>query len=186
MNRTGNCWQRCPYLSESGYGCLMIRGGLYIPMPEHVETLCITSSFGQCYHYIQGCSAVRELTGQLGCIPTDSRRRYGRIKTRIPMQIVDSCQDEPGVVIIDQDAFAVDLSLGGIRLEGHVPLPLQGKIAFVAEAGNDASCWEGHGEVRWTKELAKGGFQSGLIVTDKKTFQAIGQQLSLSTVSSMG
>ncbi|MDD5759834.1 MAG: PilZ domain-containing protein [Desulfobulbaceae bacterium] len=185
MNSTDTSWQRCPHLSEGGHGCLMTRGGLYIPMPEHVDTLCKTSSFAQCYQYIQGCSAVRELTGPLGSIHTDSRRRYGRIKTKVPLQLVNFCQDERDATVVDQEAFAVDLSLGGIRLESRVPLSPQGKITFVAGASADASRWEGRGEVRWTKRLINGGFQSGLIVTDKKTFQAIAQHLGLSAVSSM-
>lgn len=185
MNFTDTCEGRCPYLSESGHECLMTNGGLYIPMPEHINTLCLTPIFCQCYQYIQGCSTVRELAGQLGCNSMDSRRRYSRITTRIPLQISDCGHDGRGATVLDHEAFSVDLSFGGIRLESRIPMPLQGKIAFVAGSIGNISRWEGQGEVRWTDELENGVFQSGLMVTDKKTFQAIGQHLSLSCASSL-
>ena len=177
------CVRGCPYFFESGHECLMTNGGLYIPMPEHINNLCVTPRFDQCYHYIQGCSVVGDLAGQLGFTHNDSRRRYRRIMERIPLQLNDCGHDGRGAEILDHEAFTVDLSFGGIRLESRVPLPVQGKIAFVVGQNGDALRWEGLGEVRWTDELESGVFHSGLIVTDKKTFQAIGQHLSLSGLS---
>jgi len=177
------CGGCCPYFSEGGHECLMTNGGLYIPMPEHINNLCVTSRFDQCYHYIQGCSVVRNLAGQLGFTHNDSRRRYRRITERIPLQFAVCGHDERGAEILDQEAFTVDLSFGGIRLESRVALPVREKISFVVGQNGDVSPWEGQGEVRWTDELDSGTFQSGLIVTDKKTFQAIGQHFSLSGFS---
>lgn len=174
--------KRCPYLAESGHECLMTNGGLYIPMPKHINTLCRTARFDQCYHYVQGCSVARELAGQLGFIHNDSRRRYRRVSERLPLQLANCGCDGRGAEILDPEACTVDLSFGGIRIESCVKLPVQGKISFVVGQGGDLPCWEGQGEVRWTDQLAGGLFQSGLIVTDKKTFQAIGQHLSLAGI----
>lgn len=186
MDFTDICGEKhCPYLSEGGHECLMTNGGLYIPMPEHVNTLCQTTRFDQCYHYVQGCSVARDLAGQLGFIHNDSRRRYRRVRERLPLQLSDCACDGRGAELLDPDACTVDLSFGGMRIESRIALPVQGKIAFVVGQDGDLSCWEGQGEVRWTDEQADGLFQSGLIVTDKKTFQAIGQHLSLSALSAL-
>lgn len=183
MNCTDTRGGRCPYFSEGVHECLMTNGGLYIPMPEYINNLCGTSRFVQCYHYLQGCSVIRDSAGQLDFVHNDSRRRYRRIAERIPLQLADCSHDGRGAEVFDYEAFSVDLSFGGIRLESRVALPVRGKIAFVARQNGDVSCWQGQGEVRWTDEVEDGIFQSGLIVTDKKTFQAIGQHLNLSGLS---
>ena len=184
MNCADTCGEKhCPYLSEGGHECLMTNGGLYIPMPEHINNLCATSRFEQCFHYIHGCAVVGDLAGQLYFTHDDSRRRYRRITERMPLDLAECGHDGRSVEILDHEAFTVDLSFGGIRLESRVALPVREKIAFVVKQNGDVSGWEGHGEVRWTDELENGIFQSGLIVTDKKTFQAIGQHLSLSGLS---
>lgn len=163
----------------------MTNGGLYLPMPEHINALCLTPRFGQCHHYMQGCAAVRDLAGQLGFIHDASRRRYRRVKERIPLQIADCGQDGRGAEILDDTAVTVDLSLGGIRLESRVELPVRKKIAFVFGRIGATPSWDGQGEVRWTERLGAGVFQSGLIVTDKKTFQSLGQHLTLPGLSSL-
>lgn len=161
----------------------MTNGGLYIPMPEHINSLCLTVRFGQCHHYIQGCAAVRDVAGKLDFINDTSRRRYRRVSARVPLQLADCGHGGRCAEILDDGAFTVDLSLGGIRLESRLELPVQKKIAFVF-GHKDATVpsWDGQGEVRWTEKLETGAFQSGLIVTDKKTFEAIGHHLSLSSL----
>jgi hypothetical protein len=163
----------------------MTNGGLYIPMPEHINTLCATPRFGQCHHYRQGCAAIREVAGQLGYAHDASRRRYPRVQERIPIQIADYGHDGRAAEILDSNAFTVDLSLGGIRVESQVPLPTRKRVAFVVGKEGSGPCWDGLGEVRWTENIRAGAFQSGLIVTDQKTFQAIGHHLTLPGVSSL-
>ena len=160
----------------------MTNGGLYIPMPEHINTLCVTARFDQCHHYIHGCSSVWNLAGQLNIIHDTSRRRYRRITERIPLQLADCGLDGRCAEIIDHGAFTVDLSLGGIRVESQVELPVRKKIAFTLGKNGVETSWNGLGEVRWTEKLGTGSFHSGLIVTDKKTFHSLGQHLSLSAL----
>lgn len=176
--------EQCPYFVQCAQECLMTNGGLFIPMPEHINTLCATPSFGQCHHYRQGCAAIRALAGELGYTRDASRRRYPRVQERIPMQIADLRHDGRGAQILDGDAFTVDLSLGGIRLESRVALPTRKMVAFVVGRDGSGPCWDGLGEVRWTENIRAGAYQSGLIVTDQKTSQAIGHYLNLPGVSS--
>ncbi len=170
---------QCPYYAHCTQECLMTNGGLYIPMPEHINTLCSTPRYGQCHHYRHGCVAIREVATQLGYANDVSRRRYPRVQERIPMQITDYSHDGRGANILDSEAFTVDLSLGGIRVESRVALPAQKRVAFVVGHNGSGSCWDGLGEVRWTENVGVGAFQSGLIVTDQKTFQALGNHLNL-------
>ena len=176
---------RCPYLAEGGQECLMTNGGLYIPMPEHVNTLCITARFGRCHQYIYGCSSVSNLAGQLDFTHNTSRRRYRRVPERIPLQLADHDHEGSCSEILDNTGFTLDLSLGGIRIESQVELPVRKKIAFLLGQNGTAPYWGGQGEVRWSEKQKSGTFHSGLIVTDKKTFQSLGQHLSLSGLSSL-
>lgn len=157
----------------------MTNGGLYLPMPEHINALCMTLRFGQCRHYIQGCAAVRELAGQLGFVHDASRRRYRRVRERVPLQLAECGRDGRCAEILDGDAFTVDLSLGGICVESRVELPARKRVAFLFGQSEGGPCWDGQGEVRWTEKIGEGAFHSGLIVTDKKTFQSLGHHLNL-------
>jgi len=183
MKGTDTIGEQCPYFSQCAKECLMTNGGLFIPMPEHINALCLTPRFVQCSHYVHGCAAVRELASQLGYVHDASRRRYRRVSERIPIQIADCAHDGRCAEILDNEAFTIDLSLGGIRLESRVELPARKRVAFVFGQGGDGPCWDGQGEVRWTERVEGGAFHSGLIVTDKKTFQALGQHLNLPGLS---
>ncbi len=33
---------------------MIINGGIYIPLPQHIKTFCQRSSFTKCHHYIHG------------------------------------------------------------------------------------------------------------------------------------
>lgn len=183
MDYAENHRRSCPYLSDSCQECLMTNGGLYIPMPEHINTLCMTIRYAQCHHYIHGCSSVWSVASQLGVTHDTSRRRYRRITERLPLQLADcGAFDGRCAEIIDHRAFTVDLSLGGIRVESHVELPVRKRITFILGENGSVPSWKGQGEVRWTEKQEAGDFHSGLIITDKKTFQSLGQHLSLSSL----
>lgn len=169
----------CPYFTRSRHECLMTHDGLYIPMLNHIHSLCLTGHFGQCHHYIQGCGASKAFVGQLGLASESSRRRYPRVNARIPLRIVDCGVEGNCAEILDNEAFAMDLSWGGIRLATKVALPVRQTVAFIFGQNEDLPLsLGGQGEVRWSTEIDPGAFQSGLLVTDKKTFEALGQRMS--------
>lgn len=169
----------CPYFAQSRHECLMTHDGLYIPMLNHMHSLCMTGRFGECFHYIKGCGAIKDSVGRTGFVPESSRRRYRRVNARIPLRVVDYGQDGNPSEILDNEAFAMDLSVGGIRLATKFALPVRKTVGFIF--GQEEAVpyrLDGQGEVRWSTEIGSGGFQSGLLVTDKKTFEALGQRMS--------
>ncbi|MBU4153706.1 MAG: PilZ domain-containing protein [Proteobacteria bacterium] len=156
----------------------MTHDGLYIPMLNHIHSLCMTGHFGQCRHYLQGCNAIKACTDQLGLASEASRRRYRRVDARIPMKIVEYGQDGRFPETLDNEAFAVDLSWGGIRLSTKVALPVRKTVTFVFGQDEEIPVMlDGQGEVRWSRKTQSGAFHSGLLVTDKKTFEALGQRM---------
>lgn len=168
----------CPYFAQSRHECLMTLDGLYIPMLNHVHSLCMTGHFCQCGQYIHGSGAMKNNGRQLGFVPDASRRRYRRVNARIPLQVMDCGQDGCHAEMLDSDAFAVDLSWGGIGLATKVALPVQKTVTFLLGSKEETPySVDGQGEVRWSREIDPGVFQSGLLVTDKKTFEALGQRM---------
>lgn len=177
----------CPYFAQSRHECQMTYEGLYIPTLTQIHSRCMTGDYGQCHHYLQGRSALSDFAAQFGVASEASRRRYRRISAQIPLRLIAYGHDQcSGLLddVLDEEAFALDLSLGGLRLATTVPLPVRKTVAFVfgREAEKPVTI-DGHGEIRWTRELDSGGFQSGLLVTDKRTFEAIGQRMTSSSLA---
>ena len=170
----------CPHLSENALECRVTKGGLYLPMPEHIDIFCQTNQYVQCHQYIRACELVRETAREYGYIHDETRRKYRRVKQRISLLLAECSDDGTPLGILDKEAKTLDLSLGGFRFETQVNIPVNQKIAF--SFGNDftAPSWEGVGEVRWADSWHEGrASQAGLMFTDSKTFQAVGKHMGL-------
>ncbi len=176
----------CNYLSENQLECLVTKGGLYIPMPEHIELFCKGDNYVQCHQYIMGCEECRESAKKFGHILDESRRRYRRVREHLSLQL-SNCNESGEILdVLDQEAFTVDLSLGGFRFETHHEIPAKKRIAFSFGKDFSSPSWLGFGEVRWTKPLDyTDTFQSGLTFTDSQTFQAIGKHMGVSGLPMM-
>lgn len=170
----------CPHLSENALECRVTKGGLYLPMPAHIEMFCQASLYIQCHQYVKGCELVRETARKYGFILDESRRKYRRVRQRLAL-LLSTCSDQgQPLAVIDRNACTLDLSLGGLRFETRVEIPVNQKIAF--SFGNDfaAPSWQGFGEVRWADSWQEGcTSQAGLIFTDSSTFQAVGKHMGL-------
>ena len=170
----------CPYFQrDNGGDCQMTRGGLYIPLPAHIEIFCKTIKYTSCPQYIRGKVLIQENIRQ-NAETTDSRRRFPRIRNRFPLTI--STCDEKGraVQVIDRDAMTLDLSLGGVKISSNSEIPSNKILHFSFREDLHHNPVTGVGEVRWCHH-AEGPhlFQAGLSFLDNTFPPAVGERLGL-------
>lgn len=172
---------QCPYWSKNhSHECRMSKGGLYIPMPEHVEMFCSTSQYIQCHQYIRGCELLKETAKKYGFIVDGGRRKFRRVAESVPLAIIACDADRKPVQLIDDNAMTVDMSLGGMRLLSHSEIPKDTLVAF--EFGMDFTTPDltGVGLVKWCeRQDGSDKFEAGISFSDFRLTQAIGSHLGL-------
>lgn len=173
--------KQCPYWGKNNsHECKMTKGGLYIPMPEHINMFCLTSRYTFCHQYIRGCELLREAAKKYGFIVDGGRRRYRRVAERIPVS-VSLCDKDRGLIeLIDEDAVTIDLSLGGLRLLSRRELPRDSLVSFGFGPDFTIPDLAGIGEVKWCELKSDSPlFEAGLAFSDFRVTQAIGSHLGL-------
>lgn len=177
-NRPGS---QCPYWSKNkSKECGMIKGGLYIPMPEHVEMFCDSVKFGSCHQYIRGCELLQESAKKYGFITDGGRRRFRRVADRVPLRVALCNKDGDDRKMLDDQAVTLDMSLGGLRFESNARIDKDTIVVF--EFGDNFSVPEltGIGEVKWCTPCEyKDRFEAGIAFTDFSLTQAVGAHLGL-------
>jgi hypothetical protein len=158
----------------------MIKGGLYIPMPEHIDVFCSSSQYVKCHQYIRGCEFLQETAKKYGFIVDGGRRRFRRVADRVSLTVTACDMNRKPLDLLDDQAMTLDLSLGGLRIESSREIPKDTMVSFAF--GPDFSTPElaGVGEVKWCEsQLDSGRFEAGIAFTDFSLTQAIGNHLGL-------
>jgi len=173
--------EKCPYWSKNrSHKCKMTKGGLYIPMPEHIDMYCSKPLYAQCHQYIRGCELLQETAKKYGFVVDGGRRRFRRVVDSIPLAISLCDMSRTPLEMIDDKAITIDLSLGGLRVESHAMIPKDTFISF--EFGSDFSTPDlaGTGEVKWCEARRDSDtFEAGIAFSDFSLTQAIGAHLGL-------
>ncbi len=172
---------QCPYWSKNkSKECGMIKGGLYIPMPEHVEMFCSSARFGVCHQYIRGCELLQESAKKYGLITDGARRRFRRVADRIPMRLALCDKNGDSLQMLDEQAVTLDLSLGGLRLESNSRIDKDVVVAFEFADTFSVPELTGIGEVKWcAANKATDKFEAGIAFRDFSLTHAIGTHLGL-------
>ena len=183
MSNVNKLRKICPYTGQGeGQECKMTKGGLYIPMPEHIEMFCQTPKFVECHQYIRGSELLKETAQKYGFILDGSRRRYRRVLDRFMVSLAVCDENGTPKEILDENAHTIDISLGGMRIDSSSDIAGRGLIAF--EFGSDfvMPILEGVGEIKWATEI-KGnggkGFHAGVAFLDSRISHAIGTHMGL-------
>jgi hypothetical protein len=158
----------------------MTKGGLYIPLPEHIEIYCSTTHFIQCHQYIRGKEILREAAAAEG-IFDDSRRRHRRIKEQLPISIVacDSMGKLKGEKA--EETSTMDLSIGGLCLTSTRERPTNELLLLKLMPDKSDSILTGIGEVRWCNAISESSdYRVGIAFKTKETSWAVGIYLDLS------
>lgn len=181
LTETYSAGNKCPYWSKTHEReCRMTMGGLYIPMPFHVEQFCFSSGYFQCKQYrrcgrlMRGSASVCEMAADNG------RRRLQRIVNHVP--VVIGChgeRDSRSILPGDELARSVDLSLGGFRIENQQKIPLDALVSFKFSLDFSSLYVRGEGKVKWSKEKKGGGrFETGVAFLDCALTQSNKMSLS--------
>ena len=170
----------CPYWEQvTKQDCKMTKGGLYIPLPEHIEIYCSTTHFIQCHQYIRGKELLSEIAAAERFFE-DSRRRHRRIKERLPVSII-AC-DSMGKILGNQaeDTSTLDLSLGGMCLKSKLKRQSNELLLLELMPEDSKSSLTGIGEVKWCNSIEESSdYRVGIAFQTKETSRAIGRYLDL-------
>ena len=172
---------QCPYWStDNSHECKMTKGGLYIPMPEHVDMFCSKSLYSQCHQYLRGLELMQETARKYGFIVEGGRRKYRRVSDRTILSL-SACDSSRNLLeLLDGKAFTVDLSLGGMRLESSKEIKKDSLVSFKFSPDFSIPNLSGIGEVKWCDPIENSEhFQAGVAFADFELTQAIGSHLGL-------
>ncbi len=177
-NRRG---EKCPHwVEENANACNMTKGGLYIPMPEHIEMFCSTGRYGRCSQYLRGSEMIHEDAEKYGFVTSQGRRRYRRVTERIALSLFAGGADAGSGKLLDDKAFAIDLSLGGLRMESRQQLLPNDIIALQFGSDFSAPGLSGSAQVRWCEaKNDEDVYQAGIAFEDLRLTQAVGTHLGL-------
>ena len=173
-----NC---CPFWDKHDKKtCRLVESGLFIPTREHILHFCENESFVQCYHYVGKSVPQEKLVRKSKNRPLPNRRLYTRIPTREKLSVSRySMANETNEDIIDSQAMAVDLSLGGMQIETNKEIHLNQIISFSFDENFQPPGFKGKGEIRWIQQAKSQEFPSnaGLAFVDNETTNTVKSHL---------
>ena len=161
--------------------CRLVESGLFIPTREHILHFCENESFVQCYHYVGKSLPQEKLADESQkSKPLRNRRLYARIPTREKISVSHySLTRETSGDIIDSDAMAVDLSLGGLQIETSEPIYVNQIISFSFDEYFHPPGFKGKGEIRWIHQddSQDSPINAGLAFVDNETADIVKNHL---------
>jgi len=159
----------------------MTAGGLFVPLSEHTEAFCRSAEWDQCLQYIRGCEAFLAMTRERRSNQTKGRRLHPRFIRRHSLTLAAASlhPGQPGERF-EQNAWTVDLGLGGMRVETSAALPEAAKVFFAFGDDFMHPGLSGIAEVRWQRaDNAAGMHQCGLGFIGHDSSRLIGESLGL-------
>ncbi len=175
--------EKCPFWAlEENKECGMAKGGMYIPMPEHVRMFCLSSKCYRCSQYIKGCELTfsRDENEVNGFLDSKDRRRLQRYPEQIFLDLIVSDRQSDLKVLNSYKAKSLDVSLGGLRLESYKEFTESTAVSFVMDPDFSSESLLGFGEVRWCKfKKESNKFESGIAFSSFSTSESMRDYLEL-------
>ncbi len=166
---------KCPFYSTNRSNeCGMTKGGMYIPMPVHVKMFCRSVRFSRCQQYIRGYELIRHKVAESGGIVNGDRRRLPRFAERLSLTLMSYYNNmSPRESICDKVA-TIDMSLGGVRIEGSRELAKDSFVNFEFDSDFSSPGLSGVGEVKWCKSRKDSDrFEAGIAFADLSSSRAL-------------
>jgi hypothetical protein len=173
----------CPYWAlERNDECGMVKGGMYIPMPEHVRMFCLSAKYSQCRQYITGCDLMNNQTvSEKNTLKVGrDRRKLQRFAEQLPLHLVVCDINVEPRIINTYKTKTLDVSVGGLRMESPRKLNVNTIVSFELDPDFSSESLLGVGEVKWC-ELQNGSekFEFGMAFADHSTSKCMGEYLEL-------
>lgn len=154
--------ENCPFWSMLSMKCRICKGGLFIPLDNHIEAYCKTPDFPKCLQYSLHPENHLEIIAKESR-KESNRRNFFRIAACHKITLVKLIHS--GTVVSHFSTFAktLDLSSGGMRLTTAKPLTNDSVVQFSFGESFPQDLHEGTGLVAWcSKEIDDPGYQAGI------------------------
>ncbi len=153
--------------------CRICKGGLFIPLDEHIEIYCKSPDYPQCMQYALHTENRLEISGNLKQ-SNRNRRKFVRVDVSYKITLVRLINSGSVVSHFSSLAQTLDLSSGGMRLTTNNPLLNNSVIQFSFNDSFPEDLQEGTGLIAWcNKEVDEPGYQAGISFQDEQTVQAM-------------
>lgn len=175
---SSNKW--CPFWDKSKKTCRLADIGLFIPTHDHILSFCENEFYMKCGHYVGKLHTQEKPINGGTSRPLKNRRHYTRIPTSQMLAVSRySLAREEDEAVLDDRASAVDLSLGGMRIETLAPININQIVSFSFDEHFHPPGFKGKGEVRWIQRDESQGapVNAGLAFVDQETTETIRNHL---------
>jgi len=168
----------CPHHGSPVGRCVLSRGGLYVPIVEHARQFCRSDRYVSCSIFLADGKMFEALGLSHDGAPA-GRRQHKRFPDRISMILALMNARNEADSLLDDNAFTLDLSAGGMRLASHRALDVDSLVSF--RFGREfRQALQGIGQVRWcTSPDDSPLYHAGMKFMDAGVGQAVNRYLSL-------
>jgi hypothetical protein len=169
----------CPFWSALSMKCQICKGGLFIPLDDHVEAYCKTPYYSRCLQYGLYPGNHLEISDRVKQ-SNKNRRKFARIEACYQITLVRLVHSDTIISHFSTFAKTLDLSSGGIRLTTNKPLSNDSLLYFSLSDSFPKNLQEGVGQVAWcNKEIDTPSYQAGISFHDNQTMEAMDLYLGL-------
>ncbi len=171
--------ENCPFWSVLSMKCRICKGGLFIPLDDHIALYCKTPDYIQCLQYTLHPENHLEIIEQ-SKKHNKSRRKFVRIEACYKITLVKLMHSETVVSHFSSFAKTLDLSKGGMRLTINRPLANNTVVQFIFGKSFPKNLQECSGQVAWcNKEIDNPGYQAGITFHDDRIIKAMSLYLDI-------
>jgi len=180
-NKSKSHCAQCPYwILESNKECGIAKGGMYIPMPEHIKMFCLSANYYQCRQYIKGCERMmnHEESENSELKINGDRRKSRRFADQLYLNLIVCDKKVEPRAINACKAKTLDLSIGGMRMETPKELNTDTVVSFELDPDFSSESLLGVGEVKWCEPKKDSDkFEFGIAFSDYSTSKGIREYL---------
>ena len=174
---------KCPYVAiGKGKECGIVKGGVYIPMPEHIEMFCLSSKYSKCSQYVRYCELIMNQAESevKDYMVSVDRRKSRRFSERFNFDLV-AC--DANIMPRETKSFkakTLDVSLSGLRIESPHNLAIDTIVIFAMDAEFSSENLSGVGEVKWCEPQEDSDkYEFGVAFSDYRSSKCMSKHLGI-------
>jgi len=174
---------KCPcFALDNSKECGIVKGGVYIPMPEHIKMFCLSRKYPQCPQYIRYCELImNQAEGEVKAyMVSEDRRKFQRFAELLYLDLVVCDANIIPREINGFKARTLDVSLGGLRIESPRELATDTILSFDSDPEFSSESLSGVGDVKWCRpQKDSDKFEFGIAFSDYSTSEGMRKHLGL-------
>jgi hypothetical protein len=168
----------CPFWLSESSSCMKCKGGLLIPLDDHVDVYCTAPNFSGCLQYSCQTENQTEIhRDRLGSLK--ERRKTRRHTASHEITVTRLTGTSEVVSELPAVATTLDVSIEGMRVSTPVPYANGTFLKFlIHDSSKDVR--SGIGQVAWCSEyIGESGYQAGVFFQGKSYVEVTGVDLGL-------